>query len=260
MLSAYVDESEQEEDGVFAVAGFVFTPAGADRFRDRWARALKSARPPLQRFHMSEYESGIKDYANWPEHYRQDFLGRLIRIIRSTATMGVSVAVDLRAFNDLPRPEREVLLDSTPYSLTVAYLVAIAARQLDESEDVAYILDRAPKNKGQTRIDEEFRYLSRRQQFPSFAHFNLDTLTWANSTKVSPLQAADIFAYECAKFIVRELGRVKLEHRKSARLLLSGTHGATMLHKTIDATELSELVERIRNGGGLLATRRNNSG
>src|SRR5207253_3877184 len=92
VLTAYLDESEQEGARLFAVGGYLFDRAGQRRFEWKWKRALASRN--LSRFRMSEFENRKGEFADWAEKDRVPFFRRLVDIIRSTALVQISVALD----------------------------------------------------------------------------------------------------------------------------------------------------------------------
>jgi hypothetical protein len=252
VLTAYLDESKQEQLGIFAIGGYLFTAEGARRFEEEWARALQSSTPPLTRFHMNQWENKKRAYATWSEDFRIEFFGRLKDIIKSTASWAATVAIDLRAFANLSAEDKAVLASNTPYSLTFIHCLdamAEGARVLDCHDAIAYVFDRMEARKAQLIREFELR---KNPDSELGRGLSLDTLSWADSVIVSELQAADILIYEATKETAYELGRSTRPVRRSARSLIGGQTGPIGAYRVIDSAALRNLVAK--NRGSLRET------
>ncbi len=116
VLNAYVDETKPEGARIVALGGYVFHESASSRYERRWKDVLGKADPPLERFHMTDWESGWGEFKGWPKEYREFFYKKLVNIIHQTAKLAINVGVDLEAFDALS-PEDQVLLGKYPYTL-----------------------------------------------------------------------------------------------------------------------------------------------
>ncbi len=67
MLGVYLDESNQLDGQVHAVAGYTFTPRRAKRFEKSWKQVLASVDPPLSEFRMTDFENRQREFKDWTE-------------------------------------------------------------------------------------------------------------------------------------------------------------------------------------------------
>lgn len=251
VLTAFLDESEHRDEGIFAIGGYVMSADACPEFEARWAAALAEASPPLDRFHMSEAENRQGAFAAWENDDRYDMLDQLIGIIRATTLFPVGAAVDLRAFEALSADDRAVLRNATPYTIAVIGLVRKIARQLGPSERVMYVLDRVPSGRGQARLTKEFDALRADPGLLGASDAGVAGVAWVSSREALELQAADIAAYEIAKSAMRAFKRTGRERRLSGDLLFRGLTPPGLIDYVLTEERLLRTIARVRGGGGL---------
>jgi hypothetical protein len=203
---------------------------------------------------MTDFEAHRGDYQGWRESYRRSFLNSLIAIMKSTPTLGLGVAIDLEAFSGLEPTAKAELLDHTAYSLAVTVAVRLISDQANPSDSVAYVLDVANRRSGKARIRREMDFILANAAIPMHAGLRIDSVAWASSLAAPELQAADVYVYEYTKDVARRLERpfAPRTMRYPAARLTDGT-GARQLSLVMDKTRLEELVQNIRDGGGLVS-------
>lgn len=248
MVIAFLDESEQREVGVFAVAGYIFAPDNCRHFEEGWRQTLESVRPPLDELHMSDFENRQGPFHDWTNEYRIDFLKRLIGVIHLTAMYQIGIAVDSRALAALSREDRLILgsrrAEATPFSVAVLEFLTLSGKMVTNAESIAFVLDEAS---GRERVTEEFAFYNENREF---AHrelgINLHSFTWASSALTPPLQAADILAYEYAKESARINRRSQRTMRKSYDVLAKGFPEDRYAQRQIGAKKLRYYVDVTR--------------
>ena len=184
------------------VAGVISTPEKWIEFSKKWEEALREF-DELPFFHMSEYESGKKQYKDWNARgVKKERLNRLLDIIEEhvMATVGASVSLaDCAASFDDPSVE-------VAYGLTALHCSNMIPqyRYLHEhpGEQVIYIFEAGDRGYGKLRdgydqiYDEPWRRVFNR----------LSSRLKVDGKNSAPLQAADILAYEGWKQWAREYG------------------------------------------------------
>jgi hypothetical protein len=250
VLSGYLDESKQEDAGIFAIGGYLFDRRRAGKFEKQWRAALDSKN--LTRFHMSEFDTRQGEFKGWPERERLPFQKRLMKIIQRQCLAEISVALDLRAYEALALPDRVLLGAYSPYTFCLRFCIEAVAEYVEHvmqsQESVQYILDQVGPSVGKGVLMNAFTLLLKRGDLrqPSIFRLGIPPMTWADSRQICHLQAADVWAYEAAKASATFLGRTGREPRKSLRMLMLPPERS--VDHLIDADRLRILVETMRSG------------
>jgi hypothetical protein len=252
VLRVYLDESQPRGSRFFALGGCVFAPQDCPDFEERWSLALASYKPPLKRFHMTDWENGWGEFRGWSDEKRHDLFRRLAHIIRRTVRFHICSVVDLDAWESLPAEDRATFRDHKPYSLAFAYIFRNIAARTGDPGPIAYIFDQGPGGRGRERIEGEYRYLKKRAGRAPW--FRLSTFTSAGSTETLELQAADVVVYEMAKYAPRLFARPYRD--RTSRALLFDQVGAPPAHyHKVSALEIKKQLAFIRSDPeGLIET------
>jgi hypothetical protein len=251
VLAAFLDESLQQDYGVFAVAGYIFKPDGSQRLKKRWNEVLNSYDPPLTRFHMTDFESSLGEFDGWEQPKRHDLLDRLAKIIHASAWIQIGVVVDLQAFAALSASDRAMLstglVEPTPYAYAALHFMGSASNVIvegqAEGESVAFVLDNVPSKQGAPRITSEFEFVRDHPEIAAEFADKWHSVTWARSDKTPEIQAADILVYEYAKEYARRIRRHRRRVRFSWTLLTEGIHEKNRRERILDAERLAHDVE-----------------
>lgn len=191
-LHAYFDESARES-GVFCVSGYVFESIQAKKFDKEW-RALFGSRLP---FHMVDLISGRERFKGLSQKDRDTLLRRAVEIINRRMTLGVATCCNTRDF-DAIAPRWAVEL-AHPYSVCAHFCMGLASHWLQEHQDkrrVAYVFESGHKH--QPKADRLFRSATHHNQFLALYHYQ--SHTFALQDVATPLQAADVLAWEWAQY------------------------------------------------------------
>jgi hypothetical protein len=231
VLRAYADESDQPRVGIYTVAGFVFSEGRARHFCKLWKSTLDSA--GLDRFHMKDCMAGRKEYKDWTEEFRNDFLSRLVRIIRATALVGVSVSIDLESYNSLSAEEKEVI-SSKPYAIGLESFLGHVVVHFGKKEPIAYIFDDGDTTKAKTRILVDWDFMKKRRNEDDRLWLGESTIGWGDSSQIPELQAADMLTWTSAKGYAGHIGRLKYPMSPVLRLLIDGTWTPPIYHGMFD--------------------------
>ena len=190
MFTAYFDASGKKDTPVLVVAGFVSEVRRWTEFSTRWKGLL--AEQSFEYFHMNKFVARKKPFDKWgpgPSPERDSFFKQLVETSLRWTNKTISTIVPRRSYNAV---NRHFQLDETfggPYSLAgigcIVRTLKWARRQKIESL-IEFIFEDGDEGKG--RLDELAR--RRLKVEPDF-----------KSKQLAPLQAADLVAWEHAKFI-----------------------------------------------------------
>ena len=235
ILSAYFDESERfEPSEPFAVAGYVFKPAGYKHFVRKWARMLASGPTETPFFHMTELYAGRGLYQGWSVEQRAAILARAVDAVRKHTYCGISILLSQSEFEKLAPPQWRFEYGSI-YAGACQLALRTTAYWMDQhrcSDPIAYVFEN-----GHAFWDEADSILSETGKHPqlgSLYHYNSHRAI--NKRDAYGLQAADMLAWTMARFTVG----VPVNHTMAAfaplfQRLASGQSGKYQLfHPTGD--------------------------
>jgi len=223
-LTSYMDETGHSDDPTLeyvGMAGFV-APFGAwEVFETGWGDLLRNA-GLHEAFHMKEFAHSQGQFTSWKgkEEDRRAFLGRALTLITATGGTPIGAIVSLSAFRSLTKLQQSSFLD--PYYLafqTCTRGAAIEAVFEEAPEKVAMVYayhDEYGTNSG-GRAEKLWHAIKK--------HYDHGHRmgSYASSTpdKSSPLQAADLFAYELSHEFENRAKRPKDNMRWGLRQIVS---------------------------------------
>jgi hypothetical protein len=188
-----------------AVAGYLLTAAQAYEFDRLWMKRLKQDK--LAYFHMTEFITNrhiFQKCAKWSEKRKLGLLEDLISIIANNVSFGIGMVVhraDYKLFLS-EEPHMPVALGQ-PYAFCAFRCFESGADWLKKnglSETINYIFERGDPHHEEVNYTHAFisnnKVLNRR--------YRLGSLTFAPGDH-SPLQAADILAWEINREFYRQL-------------------------------------------------------
>jgi hypothetical protein len=249
MFAAYLDESGQDDHGVFVVAGYLFEPKRADEFSHQWSKMLDFYDvPELHMKKLAHYKSAKpgKIYYGWNDDKRKYFLSDAIAIIHHHARAHIVVCMDVDALNSLLDADRAVLLDSTKYTIAASVFFGEVVRQIGKDDPIIFLYDEVQPNIGKERLDLEFR----NQKAKGNIH-RMSDLRWRNSVDFEGIQAADFLAYEFGREYATELKRANYPLRTSGLRLVTGMGARRRREARIERDELLDQIAALRAVGGL---------
>lgn len=196
-LVAVFDASGKEDTPCIVVAGFISSPKDWDAFDDGWTARLKQ--DGLDYFHMVEFAHSKKQFANgWKEDEarRQNLLADLLTIITGTVYRQFGCAIEMENFDKLSA-ENKKEFSLNAYALAARTCAADIRRWLDEQKwpsRTAYVFEDGDEGKGLLIKRFEKDALPTPSFKPKF-----EVTKDGTSKPFTPLQAADILAYEVHK-------------------------------------------------------------
>lgn len=222
-LRFYGDESEDKDEKVFGMAGFIGRAEEWDELQGDWIARVKPT--GISAYHMIDCECGRGDFSGWPKPQRDQLTIDLIQLILKRELFMLGFTVMLDDYRSLPPVNDEnVLMGKDEWHLMFQAICMRAAEQavpFPKEESVAFFFDWKEKNGDAFKLIDEFRSDERLGEW----RHRLGTLTFGHKEFDVPdsiplLQTADIAAVECRKFVGNPLTRPDLPHpRKSFEAL-----------------------------------------
>lgn len=213
MFVAYFDESgTQRGSPVVAVAGFLAPEKQWARLQVEWAKVLQDEK--LSYFHMTDWENRQGQFKGWDNDRRIAVYRRLIGIIQRRITIPVFSGVKTKDYAEVKIWERFHNMPKSPYAFCSVMCMRLLVNWADavgHQEPIAYIFESGAMNRGELMAGHSAIMRDEKNK----RRYRLGSFTYADKRELSPLQAADILAYEAYKYLRNELeGKVR-QQRKS---------------------------------------------
>jgi Protein of unknown function (DUF3800) len=189
-LRAYCDES-YTQDCDFVVAGYVAPAAEWLKLEGPWQEALRET--GLSEFKMRNCEMGQGEFKDRTD--RPDLQRRFIALIKSIDVLGYAVRIDLRTYKEVRKqlePEVHPKYFAAwlqAFSTQVSFLATFARPY---EEPIAFVFDE--QHEYARRAHDLYNQLKQGEVFQGYAR--LGAITFDDSKRLVPLQAADMLAYE----------------------------------------------------------------
>lgn len=206
ILTGYFDESGTHAGSdVVSVAGYVSTPTRWVRFDEEWREAM--ADYGLEFFHASTFANRAPPYDEWSEDERHKRFTNLAGIINRHTEFSIATMILTRLFDETFSPEVRAHCGG-PYGLAAVATFMETAKRVNEhypDQWVSYVFESGARGAGQ--VLAHFQDNQRRREYASDQ--KLGSLRFENKRQFTPLQAADILAYELYLHLPRQLGMVQ---------------------------------------------------
>jgi hypothetical protein len=225
MLEAYFDASEQRASGdperaVICVAGFLSPVRKWKRFQRDWQKLLDAY--GLEYFHMTDFENYKRQYKSWTKPRHEQFLRQAATIIKSCASFGFASAVVDEEYTQAKKHNYR-LSSMSAFTFCVVQCLHTLKSRADKTGywgPIAYVFESGDGyDDGLNTLFNEIASDSIKKK-----RFRFGSWTCADKKQVSPLQAADICAYENTKEMVnnKALEQRIRPVRASADILFEG--------------------------------------
>jgi hypothetical protein len=237
MINSYFDESVRNNE-LLCVAGFSFASEQAKKFIKEWKKLF-----PIG-LHMKEFAHGVGRYKGLYSPEERDAMMRTaVKIINSRMTVGFAVSCNIKEMN-LYSP-KWIHGFKSAYSLCCHWAVHAMLIALDDAgikDRITYIFEAGNQHEYEAKtffqslvdvphIKEQYRHLS-------------DSFT--PKSDAVPLQAADLLAYEWAKFYDETYTVRKRAMRGSLRALFEHAPERYRLNH-IHGKKLQNAMNKYRN-------------
>ncbi|HEY8767484.1 MAG TPA: DUF3800 domain-containing protein [Dehalococcoidia bacterium] len=233
-LYAFADESGIEGTGAYCIiAGYIGSPRQWDNLRHAWQAVLvKYGVPEFKAIDVFQPARWVHrpHFRDWSEARMQTFLGELLSIIDRRRIDPIGGALHVPAWNALTHNQRRFFTGgmlgtkaviyadgsvrvtpkfktsgapSRPYMGVFQAFVGEALEKTPTGAVVNFVFDR--QNVIESRAVETFHELFKNGQLPDELKAKLGDITYADSHREEPLQAADLYAYFWNRFLGRSV-------------------------------------------------------
>jgi hypothetical protein len=186
MLKVYMDETGVHAGAsVVAASAYVAKPSTWRAWTKKW----KAAKHPVKVFHAADCANSRGEFVGWTIEQRDAFVAKLLSTLPEQNIAGLVVAIqmdDLRA-----------ALKGQPYACCFQWSIMTIiefAKTYGKGERIKFIHE-VNDSKGETQ--RTFDYVN---QFHNTKRISA-SLAFGTKTENTPLQAADVLAYEGGKFL-----------------------------------------------------------
>lgn len=242
VLEAYFDESERS-GGTFCVGGYAFAKPQAKKFTKEWSRLFPRG------FHMVDFVHGQGKFTGTTTDERNALLVRAVKIINSRMSVGVAVSCKLAEIEK--HSPKFVRGFSHAYPICCHLAMTTLGAYLDEKqnpEQVVYTFEAGHRCEAEAR-----EFIKNAVQSPeakrSYRYLGDSFLP---KSEASPLDAADLLAWEWGKCYDETISQPIRRIRKSLRALFADTKRVLVRHVEGDA--LVKFLNEVRRLGLLKMT------
>jgi uncharacterized protein DUF3800 len=233
MLTAYMDASGTHDDSHnCVVAGYWGGEKAWSIFEWNWKKALQSEE--IEEFHAKVFWPRINGervgvYRGWSDTRHAAFMNRLLTVIETSritpfaagvlgAEWGKQPTPYRRVFNRMTEPE---LSTSGPKSLFLPFQVCIvhASMYCKDGIRMHFVFDQ--DSRIATQVVKVFSYIKQEMKTDEHLRFSIGDLTFADSRVATPLQAADLLAYEAHRYAKKAQGSDDAPMRQEYRRALT---------------------------------------
>ncbi len=193
MLEAYFDESERKT-GVFCVAGYVFAPSQAKKFSKEWASLFNGYAGGCHMVDLAQRTGAFKGILPAEQ---QRLIVEAVKIINKRVSHGVAVSCNIDEVNHLSPKWIRGFGHAYPVLCHLAMTeVGMFLRRTNNANRVIYIFEAGHPSEAEAR---DFVHNALRSPVAKESYRHAGDAFLPKSDAV-PLQAADMFAWEWAKF------------------------------------------------------------
>ena len=200
MLEAYFDDSGTHDDSEIVLwAGLFGNRYQWEFFNQLWAKKLADpspGKPPIKRFHMVDCYNSTGEFAGW-RRAATDFLAHeLTNVITAAMLRGYAIAISRKDWDQAfpPGQWRNAFGDAEGICLRNIYLQLIEQVSRIGESQIALVFDERPHRTQESRA--VFGIFDRYQKQENVSP-ELVSIAFSSASKLLPLQAADLFAWEC---------------------------------------------------------------
>lgn len=179
---------------VVAVAAYI----GRPKIWRAWIKDWNKAKKPINVYHATDCSGLKREFAGWDKAQRDAYVANLLPVIPAHELAGVLIGIDMNVFRQEVAKHPELTrMFGEPYTACFQWAVSI----------VMEIASQHGKGERMLFIHEKNSYEADARRAFAFVNENLNprginmTIAFGAKQDHPPLQAADVLAYEGAKFL-----------------------------------------------------------
>jgi hypothetical protein len=209
VIHAFFDDSGGERDPqsrFSCLAGYLAHETYWTRFQDYWRHLL--LRHGLPYLHMREYVKIAND-RGWGTVHRNSVVLEFVQVVKECRLIGFGVGVDAQAWRKLSRDRRAAFGDAQQFCFTRIMRRVVDRLELaQEPEPIQVFFDRDMEY-----ARPRLRFFDHILKFDRRAAERVAALSFADSQWYSPLQAADMLAWETRKHLIARADKTPSSQR-----------------------------------------------
>lgn len=194
---SYVDEAGHSKDprrNYLCMAGLLATESAWTAFDPEW-RSVCDEEGLTEPFHMMDFAAFKGQFKRWTEEQRQRLVGKLVGAIRNAKAVPIGSVVSVRDFNSFDPNLQAKLRDPQFMAFQpLTYNIAVAAGMEMPPGRVTMMYAHHPEHSVGLANTEDLWHFVRKYN-PIIAWF-MESYVSGEPKEHSPLQAADLWAYE----------------------------------------------------------------
>jgi hypothetical protein len=243
----YFDESgTHDKPEVFALAGYVASTAEWEHFEREWSQVLQSE--GVRIFHMAPLCARPRrgEFKGWTDAKAEVFLSRVLAVIEHRALFGFAAFVRKSDFAEILRPALVLPRDriyKRPYILCMQSCMSLILEHFPSPpynpgsvDKIACVFDRNHEMRSKA-TDHFWEIVDARNWGRRF-----QLIAFAPKRFLTPLQAADLLAYETYRYGTDALTHPDLPRRPE---ILRLSADRRIVFNYIDRGTLTELAEKL---------------
>ena len=191
MMTAYIDESGIHAGSpAVVIAGYISTVEKWECFQRAWSAELKNA--GVGYLHMNEFCHSRGEFAGWSKESKDVLIKTLIQIVKDHVLFGVGcVLISKNASNVFNESQIKQLGDPTTF-FAVLRALELSGEQ-PNGQGLSFVFDE--KQDGVSLCMAAYKNA---KQISNYGN-TLNAISFADDKVITPLQAADLLAYEVHK-------------------------------------------------------------
>jgi len=197
VLIAYLDESGSKDTPILTMAGYIADERKWLRFEREWRKAMKEF--GVTHLHMRQFTQSRGEFAGWSEAQRRAFMNRVTWIIKSSVMYRVGAVIpcaDYQQTVGLVEPGNTRITPFWCSFLSCISAILAYCKRFGITDDIALVFDENSESS-----QHATGYYTSFKELPGVKNRSqLVSLSFADDKKFTPLQAADLLAYELNKY------------------------------------------------------------
>jgi len=201
LYQAYLDESGTHRGSqAIVVAGFISNQSEWTSFSEEWKTALDEWQIP--KFHMVDFAHNQGIFKSWSEQTRRERLNHLLGIIKRHTFSSIAFVIFKKSFDEIISEQARILC-KTAYELASIgcyHNLSVHAKKRYIDGHIAYVME-----SGSLGREGLARMHGLQSRYPEWVEdTRIKSLSFQDKQSFTPLQAADILAYEIYKDTERQ--------------------------------------------------------
>ena len=199
VIKIFMDESGTHDQSPAMAIGAYLAPLETwEAFTTKWNDVKRhEGKYPIDVFHSTDCEALRGEFEGWTKVERDGLVSKLLSVIGEHDIHGIGLAVDLPSFKSefKNRPDLRALFNDEPYIFCFQLVL----------DDILSELEKSGSNQAVAFVHEENEYEAMAEAaFSSMKaqrskHYGPMSLTFGEKRAYTPLQAADVLAFETNK-------------------------------------------------------------